>query len=55
MAAVRAEADMDRPRSFFRVVPIADIEPLLNHLVGTGEKEGRNFHAERLRGLEIDD
>jgi hypothetical protein len=26
----------------------------LDHLVGAGEKRGRHFEAERLRGLEVD-
>jgi hypothetical protein len=31
------------------------IASLFAHLVGAGEQHWQNFHAERLRGLEVDD
>ena len=37
-----------------RFVPIADITPLFNHLVGTGEQRRRHGEAERLGGPEVD-
>src|SRR5262252_9841917 len=38
----------------FRIVPIGDIAPLLDHLVGAGEERSRYVDAKCLRGLEID-
>ena len=50
----RKKADMCGATSDVRYVPIADIRPLFDHLIGAGEQIVRNCKAERLGGLEID-
>ena len=35
-------------------MPIGDINPLIDHLIGAREQHRRNFKGERLRGFEVD-
>ena len=54
MSALPPKADMCGALGDVRFVPIADMAPLFDHLVGTGQQRGWHGEAECLGGLEID-
>ena len=55
MSALPPKADIETQSWNVRYVPIADVSPLFDHLVGELLKVRRHVEAQRLRGLEIDD
>src|SRR5215469_2951189 len=54
MSALPPQADIAESDWHVRFVPKADISPLFDHLVSTGEQRGWDGQAKRLSGLEID-
>ena len=51
MSALPPKADMCGATRDVRFVPIADIDGLFDHLVGTRQQRGRHSEAERFGGL----
>ena len=54
MSALPPKADMCGATRDVRFVPIADIAPSFDHLVGTGEHGRRHRQPECLGSLEVD-
>ena len=55
MSALPPKADIAERHRDVRFVPKADIKPLLDHLIGTGEEWRRDRHADGLCRSRVDD
>jgi hypothetical protein len=54
-SGLHRSTDINRPARLVRFVPKAEGKRLFNYLVGAEQQGLRNRHAERLRGLEVNE